>query len=135
MFWGAISEKGKIHFQSLKKKINSLTFSEFLRDDALPIIREKHGPGFCLQLDNAPPHQGHTIDLIEKKMIRTLTWPPQSPDLNPVEQIWLWMATKLKGVLFNNIHELEEEVQALWDRIPEDLFWAIFVKFKKKFYG
>lgn len=132
MVWGAISQRGKLHLQILKGKIDSLVFSKFLEEDGLPMIRQNHGRTFCLQLDNAPAHKKHTTSLLENKKIRTLDWPPQSPDLNPIEQVWLWMATKLKGKTFNNLQELEEDVFALWEEIPQETIFSYIRKVKDK---
>ena len=48
MFWGAISNKGKIYFDTLKGNIDSIVYSEFLRTKALPAIRKLHGDTFIL---------------------------------------------------------------------------------------
>ena len=49
--------------------------------------------------DNAPVHKKVCIPVREALRMETLEWPPNSPDLNPIENIspsWLWR--------FNSLH-------------------------------
>ena len=46
--------------------------------------------------DNAQPHTAaNTQKYLEDSRIQTIDWPPQSPDLNPIENIWLRMKRKI----------------------------------------
>ena len=50
-----------------------------------------------------------------KNMKRMEVWPPQSPDLNPIEQVWDLLGTKLDSYKSKNLVELELEK---WRKIP-----------------
>ena len=59
----------------------------------LPAIRFVAGDFFTFQQDNAPAHRaGDTVEFLSRNtpdFISPLLWPPNSPDLNPVDhEVW-----------------------------------------------
>ncbi|KAF9441595.1 transposable element Tcb2 transposase [Macrolepiota fuliginosa MF-IS2] len=49
-----------------------------------------------------------------------MVWSPQSPDLNPIEQLWTCVKKKL-GEYENHplsIHELRKRIDIEWKKIP-----------------
>jgi len=64
-----------------------------LSQQLLPVIRQISGEFFIFQQDNAPAHRARdTINLLERDtpaFISPDLWPPNSPDLNPVDyKVW-----------------------------------------------
>ena len=53
-----------------------------------------------------------------------MNWPPLSPDLNPVENLWADMSRMIyrDGKQFNNIQDLHSAILVAWSSItPENL--------------
>ena len=132
LFWGAISLQGKIHLTVLYNNVNSEDFAYFLKNEAIPNIMKKHGPRFILMQDNAPPHRGATTKFLIKELINVMEWPPQSPDLNPIELVWMWMQNKIYDRIFTTPKELEQFVFSLWDEIPNEVIFAFIHKIPDK---
>ena len=81
------------------------------------------------QQDGASIHSSnHTINWLQTKKINILQWPPNRPDLNPIENIWssLVCLVYANGRQFNNVNELEEKIKECWDQITLDIYKILF---------
>ena len=77
-----------------------------------PELEASEVPMIFMQ-DNAPCHKARVVmDYLRENNIRTLDWPPQSPDLNPIEHIWAIIKQNLYSYndFPKNIVELVERV-------------------------
>ena len=46
--------------------------------------------------DNEPCHKAKTVKFLEEEGIAVMKWPPQSPDMNPIENVWKSLERKLR---------------------------------------
>ena len=75
-------------------KINGAYYRDvLLSQQLLPAIRDLSGEFFIFQQDSAPAYRAHeTVAFLRREtpaFITPLRWPPNSPDLNPVDyKIW-----------------------------------------------
>ena len=91
--WGCFSAKGVGSLTILPKNtvMNKEWYQHILREQLLPTIQEQFGDEQCLfQHDGAPFHKAKVITkwLGEQNIIILGSWPGNSPDLNPIENLW-----------------------------------------------
>jgi hypothetical protein len=53
-------------------------------------------------------------------------WPANSPDLNPIENVWAWMERKLRKRVCRTDDELWGAVKAAWDEVPMTLVKSLY---------
>ena len=72
------------------------------------------------QQDNDPKHTARiTKKWLEDNNVVVLEWPPQSPDLNPIEHIWGEVERRLRkaDIFIKNKDILWEQLQQTWNNI------------------
>lgn len=98
--------------------INAATYIDVLRTVAVPHLRQwfPRRQGIFMQ-DNAPAHTAKVVkDFLDRERVSVLTWPANSPDLNPIENIWGLMKRKLQQQTVMKKEQLREALNDIWLR-------------------
>ena len=77
---------------------------------------------YIFQHDNDPKHTARLNKrYLESKLIPVMSWPAQSPDLNPIENFWSILDRKLKDRRATNEDDLFQILLVGWNALPNDL--------------
>lgn len=123
MFWGCISKHGVGPLITIDGTMDQHQYLEVLKDYFIPELRAaevKFGGNWVLMQDNAPAHTARLIkEYLSKESVTMLEWPPYSPDLNPIENIWNWI--KKKVGICATVAEIEDKVFQAWNSITPEM--------------
>ncbi|KAI4874845.1 hypothetical protein NFI96_010394 [Prochilodus magdalenae] len=100
----------------------------------LPSARDlKMGRGWVFQHDNDPKHTAKaTKDWLKKNHIKVMEWPSQSPDLNPIENLWRELKVRVAKRQPTNLHDLERICKEEWAKIPPGVCAKLVVNYNKR---
>lgn len=105
--------------------VTGAVHAELLTEHAIPALKamfpRKNG---IFQQDNAPVHTAKVAQaVLAEAKVRALPWPANSPDLNPIENLWSVMQENLRKRTPppSNLTELKRMVQEEWVALPESL--------------
>jgi hypothetical protein len=123
MFWGCFSKLGLGPLVALEGTMTAQSYVELLQDTVLPELAAAGRPMVFMQ-DNAPCHKARIVmDFLAKNNIETLDWPPQSPDMNPIENLWAIIKARRqkKYGTPKTKQDLIDQIFDIWDNIEDSI--------------
>ena len=126
MMWGCMMSKGIGYSCKIEGTMDAELYMTILADDLLQTLEYYNldPNNIVFQQDNNPKHTSKWAKRwFQDNQIKVLEWPPQSPDLNPIEHLWQYLKVRLANHQEEpkSIHELWERVEAEWNAIPVEV--------------
>ncbi len=122
MIWAAVTSAGVGPLCFLKSTVNVAIYQEILEHFMLPSADKLYGDAdFIFQLDLAPVHTANgTKSWFNDHGVILLDWPANSPDLNPIENLWCIVKRKMRDTRPNNADDLKAAIKATWASITPE---------------
>lgn len=123
MIWGCISGRGVGRLCFVNGTVNSQKYQDLLKDyllPSIPALQSTEGE-FIFQQDGATCHTAKTsMQWMAQNGVPVITWPPNSPDISPIEALWGHMKKELSKSPAKTIDELKFKLQTVWTSITPE---------------
>lgn len=123
MVWGCMMAQGVGTLHLILGRMTAASYIDILDVELFASMTklEVRASDIVFQQDNDPKHNARiTKNWLEQKNLVTLIWPPQSPDLNPIEHLWGVLKRSVTGVS-GGVNELWQKVQLSWNEISPEM--------------
>ena len=138
MVAGGITKYGLTNLIFCSGTMNNYSYKQFLlfikKDIAEMKQKYKLKNDILFQQDNACCHKSRdSLDTIEILFGKNkIWWPPNSPDLSPIETVWAIVKQELSKKKNKNLEELRDNLIDIWSKFPNELCEKIVGEFDNK---
>lgn len=124
--WGCFSYDGVGSLIKIDGILRKEGYHQILQRQAVPSGTKLIGKGFVFQHDNDPKHTAHLcVNYLRSKenasVLKTMDWPAQSPDLNPIEKLWDELDRQVKKLRPTSQPDLWLKLKQVWDRLQPEI--------------
>lgn len=124
MVWGCMSGRGVGRLYRCEGSMNQNQYLMVLNEYMLPSRADLYGTNaqFTFQQDNAPCHTAKRVtDFLQDSGVQVFRWPAQSPDLNPIENLWKILGMKVHERKPATLNELWHLLTTAWQDISAEV--------------
>ncbi len=123
MMWGCFSYRGPGPLVPIEGNMNANKYRETLNEHLVPQVNAWFAARIrrCIfQQDNAPCHKALMVrQFLDNQRFQVMNWPPYSPDISPIENLWAIIKRKLHVTAIVSRPELIVKVQDIWRTDPD----------------
>ena len=133
--WGCIKKGGDRCIYIFREIMDSNKYVDILENNMMGMYWDfrNMGSDVIFQHDNDPKHTSKiTTKYLEDNNVMVLDWPSNSPDLNPIENMWSILKSNVKKREYKTIKEFTECVVSDWYNIDNSIIDALINSMPKR---
>lgn len=133
MIWGCFGGTVVGDIVKIEGILKKEQYRNILENNAIPSGLRLLGQTFVFQQDNDPKHtsklcKDYLRHLEAEGSIKVMEWPPQSPDLNPIELLWEELDREVRKSPPTSQADMWKKLQEAWFRIPPDILAKLIAR-------
>ena len=137
--WGYITASGVGKIIRVSENFTGRMYEELLRT-VIPDIMESCSDFIFMQDDASIHCVEPVVDYLHELQVKKLNWPPKSPDLNPIENVWTLMQHRLNKHFDesgepSNANELFSLIERVWNGIGVETLKSLYASMTKRVQG
>ena len=126
MVWSCMNWEGVGYAAKVDGRMDGDIYLQILKDELQNSLRfyGLNPPDVIFQQDNDPKHTCRMVrEWLDEQEFRTMVWPAQSPDLNPIEHLWCYLKRRLAEYEHppKGMEELWRRIEEEWEKIPAEV--------------
>jgi transposase len=123
--WGCVAAAGVGYCHIYNESLDAKDLIRILDDNLLAsadlVFTESPRQMWYLLHDNAPTHRANlTKAWLHNHGITRVEFPPYSPDLNIIENVWQYIEVRVEKRRPRTIEELQDIIAEEWEKIPKE---------------
>lgn len=120
MVWGCFSAAGVGSLYRIDGILDQFQYHRIIEEQLIPsAMKLFNNQDWTFQQDNDPKHTANsTKRLLNRLRVPIEDWPSQSPDLNPIENLWSQLNWQMRNRKCSNLNQLFEALQSGWNKLP-----------------
>ena len=115
--WACFGAQGQGYMHVFEENLTADMMKGILKEhlfDAAETLAQPDQEWYFLH-DNGPQFKARLVqDWLESKSVRCIEFPPYSPDLNPIENLWAVLAREVEKTPCSTVEELGDCVLRVW---------------------
>ena len=134
MVWGCFSGIGTGFLYRVEGILDSKKYIRLLNSAMFPSVEKLFQNGeYIYQQDDAPCHKAKRVmEFFQRKGVSVMDWPVQSPDLNPIENLWTILKQKVHNSKPSSLDVLWETLNGVWNNIEESTIESLVASLPKR---